>query len=115
MATIAYGDGKVINVPAPTGGVTAGAVYEGTGAIGVWLDTVAEGVSAPLALTGEFTLAKETGAAHAVGDLLFWDASNDRLDKTATNIFAGICTVAADSNATSVRVSLNIGSTLIGS
>jgi predicted RecA/RadA family phage recombinase len=58
-------------------------------------------------LEGVYELAKTTGTAYAVGDLLFWDAGAGKLTKTATaNTWAGIATESASSGATVARVAL---------
>lgn len=96
-----------------SGTVSKGGVYEGTGAIGIYLEDGVSGDTVAIALQGEYTLTKETGVVFAVGDLLFWDATNNRLDKTATNLYAGIATEAAGTNDVLADVALNIGSTLL--
>lgn len=92
------------------GSVVSGAVVEFADSIGVALAAAAgSGEVIAVALSGVYEVAKETGVAFAVGDFLYWDASNDRLDKTNTNIPAGLCVEAAASGATVARVLINRG------
>ena len=92
-----------------TGTVAAGGVIEFADSIGVALVGGVSGDVVAVALGEVFELAKETGVAFAVGDFLYWDASNDNLDKTGTNIPAGLCVEAAASGATTAKVLLNRG------
>lgn len=89
--------------------IANGEVVEFADSIGVALKAIANGATGPVAVQGVFELAKETGVAFAQGDFLYWDASNNRLDKTGTNIPAGLAAAAAGSAATTARVALNIG------
>lgn len=110
MTTLVYGSGANVVINHLAGAAkTSGLVEEMVDCIGVWLDDVANGDYGPMLIMGEVTLAKETGVAFAVGDKLYWDATNDNLDKTKTNIPAGICTLAAASGDTTARVFLNPG------
>jgi predicted RecA/RadA family phage recombinase len=97
-----------INFTAPAAR-TIGDVEEFADCIGVWMDSVASGAVGPVDLFNDHILAKETGVAFAVGDILYWDATNNRLDKTNTNIPAGVCVTAAASGDTSAEVRLNPG------
>lgn len=87
--------------------IANGAVVEFADCIGVALKAIANGATGPVGLEGVYLLAKETGVAFSVGDKLYWDASNDRLDKTNTNIPAGIAVAAAASGDTTARVKLH--------
>jgi len=96
------------------GTVTKGDVFEGTGAIGVYMDSGVSGDTVPVFIgPGVVELTKETGVVFTQGDLLFWDAANNRLDKTVTNIFAGIAANDVASGVLLARVHLNMGSTLV--
>jgi len=86
--------------------ITAKTVAELADSIGIYLASVVSGEDVAVMLMGKVELDKETGVAFAVGDMLYWDATNDRLDKTNTNIPAGICTLAAASAATRAEVML---------
>lgn len=104
-AGITIGEGRIVNVAAP-GAITAGDVYEGADSIGLYLEDAASGAIVSLLLLGEVELDKETPLVIALGDKVYWDAANDRIDKTNTNIPAGICSQAAASADTRVRVLL---------
>jgi len=107
MTVRVYGSGANVVINHLAGAAkTSGLVEELADCIGVWLDDVANGAYGPLLLMGEVTLAKEAGVAFAVGDKLYWDATNDNLDKTKTNIPCGICTLVAASADTTARVLL---------
>ena len=79
------------------GTVVAGAVWEGADVVGVYQSAGVSGDIVAVALTGDYTLTKEAGVAFTQGDKLYWDATNDNLDKTNTNIPAGIASGAAAS------------------
>jgi len=107
MATY-VGEGNVITITAG-GTVSAGDVFEGVDHIGVYMEDAVSGDAVGLGIAGEWLMAKETGVAFAVGDRLYWDATNNRLDKTATNIPAGIATATAASGDTTARCKINAG------
>lgn len=88
------------------GAITAKTVAELNDCIGIYLATVSTGEDVAVALMCEVELDKESGVAFAVGDKLYWDATNDRLDKTNTNIPAGVATRAAAS--ADVRASVQL-------
>lgn len=110
MTTAYRGTDEAIEFIAP-GARTSNQVEELPNCIGVWAEDVASGATGMMYMRGRFKLAKETGVAFAVGDKLFWDATNDRLDKTNTNIAAGLCAKAAASGDTTAEVLINIGPT----
>jgi predicted RecA/RadA family phage recombinase len=93
-----------------TGAVTNGEVLEFTNAIGVAL-AAASGASQviPVAMEGVYLLAKETGVAFTVGQKLYWDTVNNRLDATNTNVAAGIAWAPAASADTTALVRINFG------
>lgn len=109
---VAVAEGITVDHTA-SGAVAANSVVEMTGCIGIAREAIADTEVGPVVITGRWTLDKETGVVFTSGDLLFWDATNDRLDKTATNIYAGICAADAATGATSADVILNLGSTLL--
>ena len=108
MAT-SYGEGRTINVTL-AGTVTVGDVLEGANGIGVYMESGVSGDVVAVLIQGEITAAKETGVAFTALDQLYWDATSDKLDKTNTNIPAGLCTADAASGDTTARVLLNVGS-----
>ena len=75
--------GDDLDLIAPAGGVVSGNAY----VIGAFF-VIASGTTAAGAMftgrrTGVFLLPSETGVAWAQGDVLYWDATNMRLTKTA--------------------------------
>jgi len=109
MTTNALGEGRTMNVTLG-GTVAVGTVFEGAGMIGVHLNGGVSGEVDAVAIDGVFRLAKETPLVIAQGDYVYWDAVNDNIDKTTTNIPAGIAVAAAASGATTVDVKINAGS-----
>lgn len=110
-AARSIGEGRVVTVTAG-GTITAGDVYEGVNSIGVYLEDAVSGDAVAVAMQGEWEIDKETGVVFTLGDFLYYDATNDRLDKTATNIPAGLATAAAATGATRARVLLGAGAIL---
>lgn len=108
MSKVGVQTGTTINVVAG-GTITKGTVLEGAAGIGVWMQDVASGATGAVLIDGVVELAKETGVAFTPLDLLYWDATNDRLDKTNTNIPAGLAAAPAGTNDTTARVKLNSG------
>lgn len=108
MANRMIGDGKVITVTAG-GTISKGDVAEFADSIGVYLEDAVSGDAVAVALAGEALLAKEAPLVITVGDKVYWDATNDNIDKTNTNIPAGIAAASAASADTVVRVLLNAG------
>lgn len=108
MTTVVVQDGRTMNYTAGSD-VSAGDVIEFAGCIGVALADIASGETGALLMMGVVTLTKETGTAWTQGDALYWDATNNRLDKTNTNIPAGICWEDAASGDATGKVSLIVG------
>ena len=70
----------------PAADVAAGTGYLfGTALFGVALTNVASGTPGPFATEGVFELGKTSALAIAVGDRLYWDATNKVFTKTATS------------------------------
>ena len=93
---------KIVDLTAPTGGVTAGLFYL-IGAILVMANvTAAEGdlfAAVPEGLFDE--CAKATGSAWTEGQKIYWDDSNSRFTTAATdNVLVGYAAAAATSGAT---------------
>ena len=99
--------GGTLTVPAPTGGVASGdGVLLGT-LFGVALHDAAEAADLELLTEGVVELPKAAPLAISLGDRLFWDATNKRLNKTATaQVCVGLAALAAASVDTIVRVKL---------
>jgi predicted RecA/RadA family phage recombinase len=86
------------------GTVSSGGVAELADCIGVYATDGVSGDQVTVHMDGVHKLAKETGVAFTAGDMLYWDATNDNLDKTDTNIPAGICWADAASGDTTALV-----------
>jgi len=91
----------------PGSALTAGDVVVQVDLVGVATEDIAASELGALAVTGIFELPKESGVAHAVGDILYWDDSGNELTKTASgNKAFGKCVEAAASGATTSRALL---------
>lgn len=87
--------------------IAKGTVIEFGAMVGIALGTIANGATGELAISEVWTVAKETSLVITQGDLVYWDATNDRVDKTNTNIPCGKAYASAASDATTVQVLLN--------
>ena len=88
---------------------TAANVQELTGGIYIWNDNYKANQPGAYIYFGPVRLAKETGVAFTKGDQLYWDATNNNLDKTTTNIPCGLAAEDYLSGDTSAVVLLNLG------
>ena len=78
--------GERVTVPAYNAAVSGGAVILVGSILGVAVATIASGDDLVLDTKGAFdTMPKATGETWAFGDALYWDATNNRFTKTATN------------------------------
>lgn len=75
--------------------------------IGVALGDIADGDTGELAISEVWEVAKETPLEISQGDAVYWDDTNNRIDKTDTNVLAGHAFKAAASAATTVQVLIN--------
>lgn len=92
------------------GAVAIGEVIEFTNMIGVALEAAtASGRSIAVATRGVWQLAKETGVAFTQGQKVYWDAANNRVDATNTNIPCGYAWQAQGSADTTCLVRINEG------
>lgn len=108
MATGHIRPGETFTYTNGTGStIAADTVIEFTDMIGVALGDIANGASGEVAVGEVWELAKETGVAFTQGQQLYWDATNNRLDATNTNIPAGKAAAAAASAATTAQIKLN--------
>ena len=82
-------------------------VDEGGDPIGVALGDILDGATGELAICEVWTLAKEAPLVITQGDQVYWDATNENVDKTNTNIPCGKAYASAVSAATTVQVLLN--------
>lgn len=73
----------------PIGAVGSGEVVVFADMIGVALADIGAGVEGQLAIQETWVLPKEAGLAIIQGQQLYWDAVNDEIDTTDTNVPAG--------------------------
>ncbi len=100
--------GNIITVTAPVGGVSSGDGVLIGSLFGVATYDAAEGESLEIQMTGVMSLPKLSTDNVAVGDPLYWDATNGQLTVTATdNKLVGVAVFAAGSGATSVEIRMN--------
>lgn len=98
--------GKNIDYTA-TADITYGDMVPLVTRVGVALETIPNGCTGSVTVAGTFECAAETGVAFAVGDQLYWDATNKRLTKTAaSNTPAGWATEVKASAGTTARVKI---------
>ena len=107
MAKNSIQPGRVLTVPAPTGGALSGApVLVGT-LFGVAQADAEEGADLEILTEGVVELAKATPLGIDVGDRLFWNGGDGVLDKTASaQVCVGVAVATAASADTVVRVKL---------
>lgn len=100
--------GKVMTWTNGTGAAVASGevVVVGT-MVCVALGDIAVGESGELSTEGVWEVAKETPLDIGQGDKVYWDDTNNRIDKTDTNVSAGKAFAPAASAATTVLVKLN--------
>ncbi|MYM65436.1 DUF2190 family protein [Pseudoduganella sp. FT55W] len=100
-------DGEVLSFTAITA-VSSGAVVVIGKRIGIALGDIAVGQSGPVQVTDVWQLPKLTTDVVAQGDLLYWDAGNNRLTTTVgSNILAGYAAYAAGNGAGTVNIKIN--------
>lgn len=99
---------------APGAAVAAGVGYLfGAGLFGVALTTAASGVASSFITEGVVTIAKTDSLAIAVGDRVFWDATNKCVNKTSTaQVCVGVCVEAVAATAGLVTVKIKLGAYL---
>ena len=79
----------------------------GTALFGVALTNVASGTPGPFATAGVFELGKTSALSIAVGDRLYWDATNKVVNKTTTGQkCVGVAVSAAANPSATVLVKL---------
>lgn len=107
MATNYVQEGDVL-ILAPGANVAAGEGYLfGTGLFGIAVNDVQSGVAGAFVTEGVWTLPKTSALAIAVGDRVFWDATNKVVNKTsAAQQCIGIAVSTAANPSASVNVKL---------
>lgn len=109
MARSFQQDGKTVDF-VTAGAVANAEVVEFANSIGVALGAATgAGQTIVVAMEGVFELAKETGVAFTVGQKLYWDAVNNRVDATNTNIPCGLCWRAQAAGDVLCLVKINTG------
>lgn len=106
-------EGETLNL-APGAAVAAGVGYLfGTSLFGVSLVDAVSGTASSFITEGVVTLAKTDSLAIAVGDRVFWDATNKCVNKTTTaQVCVGICVEAVAVTTGLVTVKVKLGSYL---
>lgn len=100
-------EGEVLTL-APGADVASGVGYLfGTGLFGVATNAVANGVEGEFLIEGVVTIGKTSALAIAVGDRVFWDATNKVVNKTSTlQQCVGIAVEAAANPSATVKIKL---------
>ena len=99
--------GRVLTVPAPTGGALSGAPILIGSLFGVAQHDALEGADLEILTEEVVELPKAAPLAVGIGDRLFWNTTDSVLDKTATaQLCVGVAVAAAASADTVVRVKL---------
>jgi predicted RecA/RadA family phage recombinase len=93
--------GRTLTVAAPTGGVNSGDPVLVGAIFGIANYSALAGADVEIDTQGVFALPKASGAAWAVGDILYWDSVAKNLTETAANsLVVGTATAAAASGDT---------------
>lgn len=102
-----FSDGSPLDIIVPAGGCTSGTALLVNGIVGIPETTQLIGDTVALHVTGLFDHASDTGAAWAVGDVLYWDNTAKVFTKTTTsNTKAGQCVLAKLSATATGRIRL---------
>lgn len=99
--------GDIVSVPAPAAVVAGQGVLVGS-LFGVAVNDAASAAPVNIAIAGAYDLAKTTGQAWTVGQLLYWSGTAVT-NVASTNKLIGCALVAAASGDTIGRVLLNKG------
>lgn len=78
-----------------------------TSKIGVALEPIAANTAGSVAITGVWEIAAATSLAIAVGDVVYYNATNSNIDKTNTGVPAGVAVTAKAAAGTTVRVKID--------
>ena len=107
MATNYVQPGHTLDL-APGAAVAAGIGYLfGAGLFGIALTDAANGVVSAFLTEGVVTINKTSALAIAVGDRLFWDATNKVVNKTSTaQQCVGVAVEAAGNPSSTVKMKL---------
>jgi len=109
MATATVRDGinqvKTLKL-AHTAAVSAGDVIVNNGQVLVAVNDASASADNAYIYRGKIEVPKEANLAIAVGDVVYWDATNEVANKTNTNTKMGICVEASAASDTTVVVML---------
>lgn len=98
--------GETLTIPAPAAVLSGGVVVAGS-IVGVANGDAASGAPVDVDVVGVFILPKVSALAIAIGDAVYWDATNGIVTKTASgNTKLGYATTAAANPSASVSVRL---------
>ena len=100
-------EGEVLTLT-PGADVASGVGYLfGAGLFGVATNAVANGVAGEFLTEGVVTIGKTSALAIAVGDRVFWDATNKVVNKTSTaQQCVGVAVEAAANPSSTVKIKL---------
>lgn len=104
-------DGDILTLT-PAADVASGVGYLfGTALFGVATGAVASGAPGEFIVEGVVTIGKTSALAIAVGDVLYWDATNKVVNKTTSGQRAvGIAVAAAANPSSTVAMRLGVNS-----
>ncbi len=103
--------GVIVTVTAPAARTSGQGVLVGK-LFGVAIQDAASGAPLPIGVMGVFTIAADNALVISAGDLLYWDAANNWVDKTATaQERVGVAAAAKVSTGTEVDLLLGGGPT----
>jgi predicted RecA/RadA family phage recombinase len=107
MTTAYVQDGKILTL-APGAAVSAGVGYLfGASIFGVAIENVAISTNGAFIVEGVVTIGKTSALAIDVGDRLFWDATNNVVNKTSTaQQQVGVAVAAAANPSATVKMKI---------
>jgi len=107
MSTKYKQPGDILSLTAPEA-ISANEVVKVGQIIGMTINAAASGETVEVAVRGVYEFPCASAAVIAVGDLLYWDAADGELNKTALgNTLVGYATSAAGNGVTVVDVRLS--------
>jgi predicted RecA/RadA family phage recombinase len=108
MAKNKVQSGDILDLVAPSGGVVSGTPYQIGQIVCVALTDAAVGETFAGAVVGVWEVAKLSAQAWTVGDLVYFDAGNDRFTTVASgNQLAGVAVKTAANPSATGTVRLN--------
>jgi len=109
MATNHIQEGAVITwTNGLSADVAAGDVVLIGNQVGVALGDIADGAIGEVAIEEVFEVPKNNSLVVSQGDILYWDATDEEMNKTeADNYLAGIAVAAAAETATTVKMKIS--------